>query len=276
MKKCGTQYLLMQKVAASRSEVAFIPLLCKSWSCETCRPKKAEIVRAFIRKSFIGKKVWMMTFTFYHSGTALDAWKKIGSCVNRMLTYARLHCGAFDYIRVVEPHKDGSWPHVHLLSTVPFSDTTFVKLVTDWGFGWNFHCAPIDALKASNYVSKYLTKPWPEGDADLLRQISKTRIVSCSRSLGSIFSKPSNWKLIPLSNPFRQIPYLRTAVIAELTDQGATVIEVKTIAEGFHIKADASLSSEFVDFLSDPFLFDSCDALHEAYLDAAQARATPF
>lgn len=264
--KCGQTYLFMHKTTDKGSDVALIPLLCKSWSCKTCRPKKADQVKLFIRKNFTERKVWMLTFTYSHVGTALNAWKGIGKDLNRMLSFARKYTGKFNYVRVVEPHKDGSWPHVHMLVDKDICSVNFVKLVTEWGFGWNFHCEPMDGVKASNYMSKYLTKEWPEGDADLLRQLSKTRIVSSSRELGPIFKCVSDWKVVKLPNPWRQIPYMRDSVVTELHKESASTIEITPINEGFYIKSDAVMSSGFIEAISDPLIWDMCDdARHDRH-----------
>lgn len=257
--KCGQTYLFMHKTTKKGSDVALIPLLCKSWSCSICRPKKADQVKLFIRKNFSKRKVWMLTFTYNHRGTALNAWRGIGNNLNRMLSYARKYNEKFSYVRVVEPHKDGSWPHIHMLVDKDICSNQFVKMVTEWGFGWNFHCEPMDGAKASNYMAKYLTKEWPDGDADLLRQISKTRIVSSSRELGPIFAGGSDWKVVQLPNPWRQIPYLRKAVVSELHKQFAFEIVITPINEGFYLKSDAILSPLFFDSISDPLSWDSCD-----------------
>ena len=273
---CGQMHLFMHKSTKSGSEIALIPVLCKSWTCPVCRPKKAEQVRHFIRKHFADQDLWMLTFTFFHRGTALNAWKSIGKKLNRMLSYARKYNGKFDYVRVVEPHKDGSWPHFHMLVTKNIASTRFVKLITNWGFGWNFHCKRMSAEQGANLMSKYLTKEWPTGDADLLRQFTKTRIVSCSRSLGAIFTNKPTWKLVKLSNPFSQIPYLRNAVFNELFKRKAGIIDVTPLPGGFYIVSDATLSPGFTAALSDRFEWDLCDDLHVAKLSPKRIQEWPF
>lgn len=256
---CGQSYRFMIKNKGTGSQIGLIPVLCKSWNCVTCRPKKAQQVKAFIRKSFTGKPAWMLTFTYFHKGTALNAWKKIGANMNNMLTYARKNSGLFNYVRVVEPHKDGSWPHVHMLVDKNIASTNFVKNVTNWGFGWNFHCVPIPPIKASNYISKYLTKSWPEGDAELHRQFTKTRIVSSSRALGPIFKTKSEWTVVKLSNPSRGVHALLNAAVTDLKKFGATEIEVELISDGFLITSDGNLSPGFVSTISDFTIFPTHD-----------------
>lgn len=273
---CGQSYRFMYKNTETGSQVGLIPVLCKSWSCVECRPKKASQVKGFIRKHFGDSELWMITLTFHHRGTALNAWKNIGKSLNRLLTYARKYTGKFNYVRIVEPHQDGSWPHVHMLVDKDIASVGFVKNIESWGFGWNFCCSPMDGIKASNYLSKYLTKPWPDGDADLLRQFARTRIVSSSRNLGPIFKTESSWKVVKLENPVRGVHQMANAVVIEMRKEGATTIEYECISEGFIIKSDATLSPGFVECLSGSVahLIDYCD--RASYLSAERVGIVRF
>jgi len=274
--ECGQIYRFMVKNTETGSQVGLIPVLCKSWSCDKCRPQKASQVKAFIRKNFSEGDLWILTFTYYHKGTPLNAWKNIGKNLNNMLSYARKYSGTFNYLRMVEPHKDGLWPHIHMIVSKDIATANFVKLVTAWGFGWNFHCKPIEAFQASNYLSKYLTKKWPEGDAELLRQITRTRIVSSSRRLGPIFKTDSTWKVVKLSNPWRGVHFLLNAVVSDLKKEGATSIDVELPGEGFLIKSDGILSQSFVHAISDS-LYWICDVQHHvAYVGYKPLGAVPF
>lgn len=249
-KDCGQSYRFMHKTTETGSQVGLIPVLCKSWSCNKCRPQKASQVKAFIRKHFSDGELWMLTFTYHHRGTAENAWKNIGKNLNNMLTYAHKYSGKFNYLRMVEPHKDGLWPHVHMIVDVNIATARFVKNVTSWGFGWNFHCKPIEAFQASNYLSKYLTKPWPPGQAELLRQITRTRIVSASRKLGPIFKTESSWKVVKLSNPWQGVHSLLSATVTDLRKEGATKIDVELLGDGFLIESDGILSRSFIEAIS--------------------------
>ena len=273
---CGQNYRFMYKNEGTGSQVGLIPVLCKSWSCPVCKPKKAQQVKGFIRKHFGTAELWMITLTFYHRGTALNAWKGIGKSLNRLLTYARKYSEKFNYVRIVEPHKDGSWPHVHMLVDKDICSINFVKNVENWGFGWNMHCTPMDGIKGSNYLSKYLTKPWPEGDADLLRQIARTRIVSASRELGPIFKTETTWKVVKLANPSRGIQQLASSVVAEMRKNGATDINYECISEGFIIKSDGFLSPEFIECISGP-LADLIECNNTVlHLNSEPLRSVPF
>jgi len=253
---CGKKFIFIKKRKGTRYVYAFLPATCKSWSCSTCRPVKADVVKDFIRTSFEEKPLWMLSITFFHSGTALEAWEAIGKNCNRMLTYARKYSGAFNYVRVVEPHKDGNWPHIHLLVDKPIAGTNFVKKVTDWGFGWNFHSKRMSAVAASNYVSKYLTKAWPDGDGDIYRIMTKTRIVTSSRVLGPIFKQHSSWELVEFDRPKEMLAFFRACMVNELHKNGASFVQVSPFGTGFICESDVSCSDMFLESIIEPWVWD--------------------
>ncbi len=263
---CGKRYLFLRRKLLSNYLYCIIPALCKTWTCDKCRRVKSGIVRTFITTNFKDKPLWMLSITFFHTGDVLDTWKTIGKKCNRLLTYARKYSGQFDYLRVIEPHKDGQWPHIHILCTKPIATVKFVKLLTQWGFGWSFHSAPTDVRECAFYVSKYLTKEWPAGSADLNRIISKTRIVSCNRSLGSIFKKESVWDLIDYNRNPEHIEFIHTLIVHDLTKHKASFIRSSSFSTGFIITTDVLLPSSFIDEYYDPYIERICkDFDYEVY-----------
>lgn len=170
-----------------------VPVKCKCWECPTCRKRKALQVAKFIRQHFDKRKLWMLTFTDPHRGDVLDAWKTMGDKWNRLRTWVTKEYGVFAYIRVIEPHKKGGWPHMHVLVDKPVAQTKMVKMITRWGFGWNFSSVRVSTNHAAFYVTKYLTKEWPDEKVQYLRSQSKCRIVQASHGLGPIFFVKSEW-----------------------------------------------------------------------------------
>jgi hypothetical protein len=197
----------------------------------------------------------MLSITFFHNGDAIEAWENIGKYCNRMLTYARKYSGNFNYVRVVEPHADGEWPHIHLVVDKPIDDVRFVKKITDWGFGWNFHSKPMTGIGAARYVSKYLTKDWPSGNADLYRVMTKTRIVTSSRSLGPIFKTHSSWRLVTFDHPKEQLEFIQAAMISELRKNGATYVSMSPLLSGFTCESEVRCSSDFIDKCLEPWIW---------------------
>lgn len=194
--KCYTHYMHLVKVDGTTKHDIFVPVRCKSWGCESCRSIKAKIVKDFIRRSFAGCKVTMLTFTDPHKGDVLEAWRTLGSRWNLFRTWAVKTYGKFQYVRVIEPHKMGGWPHMHVLVNVKMSEPRIRAMLKKWNYGYIFDKMEISVEGASQYVSGYLTKKWPGQQANALRRTTKTRIVQASQSLGPIFSKASDWKLV--------------------------------------------------------------------------------
>lgn len=264
--ECGKQFLLLRRKYAGHFYYAFLPLLCKSWVCEKCRRIKAGKVRNFIEKSFAGKPLWMLSLTYFHGTDPEAAWKKIGETCNRMLTYARKYSGTFDYIRIVEPHADGLWPHVHVLCTKPIATSHFVKLVTQWGFGWNFHSMPSGSDLAARYVSKYLTKKWPAGDAELMRVISRTRIVSCSRSLGAIFASENIWELVDYDRDPEQSRFLCNFIIDKCKSANCSFVISRPFSSGWLIETDVELRSAILSEIPDQYCWLYCTDLDYKFM----------
>lgn len=203
--KCYTHYMHLSKLENDIMQEIFIPVRCKSWGCSPCRSIKARIVMDFIKRSFAGQSLFMLTFTDPHRGSALDAWETLGSRWNLFRTWAVKTFGKFQYVRIIEPHKKGGWPHMHVLVNIKMSDPKIRSMLKKWGYGYIFDNMNISVTGAAQYVSGYLTKKWPDGLADRYRRESKTRIVQASQSLGAIFTKKSSWSLVTRKVRYEEI-----------------------------------------------------------------------
>ncbi|MCK5615175.1 hypothetical protein KAR91_75630, partial [Candidatus Pacearchaeota archaeon] len=245
---------------------AFVPARCKSWSCPTCRPLKANIVRRYIEQNFVEEPIYMMTLTFFHSGDVLDCWKTLGAKWNRMRTYLVKKYGRFDYLRIVEPHKKGGWPHMHILvrgfESLPKAD----DVITRWGFGWNYQCMRMPPKEAAKYVSKYLTKEWPSAEAEVLRQASKTRIVSVSRGMPPVFSQKSEWEVIEFGIPNEYTTFICNAIVNALIVKNADYVLSQKFGPGFIITSDVDVCPS-VDLESfDGSVWERCEDLDFTYI----------
>lgn len=194
--KCYTHYMHLAKLDAGVKQEIFVPVRCKSWGCESCRLIKARLVMSFIQRVFAGQSLFMLTFTDPHKGAAVDAWRSLGCKWNLFRTWATKKYGKFQYVRIIEPHKKGAWPHMHVLVNVDMGDASIRARLKNWGFGYIFDKMEISVKGASQYVSGYLTKKWPGNQANYYRQVTRTRIVQASQSLGAIFSFKSDWSLV--------------------------------------------------------------------------------
>jgi hypothetical protein len=252
--ECGSRFIYIKKTVNKKHLFAFVPSRCKSWSCPDCRPIKAKIVRDYIKKNFKGDNTYMLSLTFYHSGNALDSWKKLGKCWNLMRTYCVSRFGKFNYIRIVEPHKNGGWPHLHILIDKFIVDQKVVKKVTEWGFGWNMHNVHVDPVHAANYVSKYLTNKKFDADADVLRVASKCRIVSVSRGMPPIFSSESEWECVKYDVPNNHAEFMHSKIVDELIDKGCVAVYSRPYFGGFIIESDIDVNIDWCDDKMDPYV----------------------
>lgn len=263
---CGLTFLYLQKKIKNSWYYAFVPARCKSWSCPKCRPIKANVVRNYIKDNFKSDNLYMLTLTFFHSGDPLETWRNLGKCWNLMRTYIAKRYNAFSYLRIVEPHKEGGWPHLHVLVDGFVCDREVVKMVTKWGFGWNMHNQRISTAHAARYVSKYLTKEWPGVEADIMRIASKTRIVSVSRGMPPIFTAKSEWEVVRYQCPPEHARFMCNAIIKLLKDMGATVVDSEPFADGFIIQSDVFLSGAWLEERFDPYVWEVCDDYRFSYL----------
>lgn len=87
---------------------------------------------------------------------------------------------------------------MHVLVNVDMSEPRIRSMLTKWKYGYVFDKMEICVLGAAQYVSGYLTKKWPGVIANHYRQVTKTRVVQASQSLGAIFSQKSTWSLVNL------------------------------------------------------------------------------
>jgi len=263
---CGKTYLYLRKKVNKRFLFAFVPARCKSWSCKNCRPIKACIVKNYVRENFVGDDLYMLTLTFFHSGTALDAWLKLGSCWNLLRTYASKRYGKFDYLRIVEPHKKGGWPHLHILIKGCKIDSTILKKVVHWGFGWNSQVTRISAPAAVYYISKYLSKNNTDATSDVLRQSSKCRVVSVSRGMPPIFTVKSEWDVVQYNRPSEHASFMANAIITILKKHNATFILCKPFSEGFIIESDVDVPVYWLDSFDDPYVWNYCRKFDYSYM----------
>lgn len=255
---CGEKFLYLNKKTVFGNLLAFVPSRCKSWSCPSCRPIKAKRVRQYIIDNFTNEPIYMITLTFFHSGTALECWKTLGKKWNRMRTYLSQKYGKFSYLRIVEPHKRGGWPHMHILvqgfQSLPRADDK----ITRWGFGWNFHCKRMPPKDAAWYVSKYLTKDWPDNNADINRAASKARIVSVSRGMPPIFSVKSDWDVIQYDMPNVNALFYCNNLIRLLKEHHASYISSKAFGGGFIIHSDIPIPTGWIENTQDPYIWKYC------------------
>lgn len=141
-------------------EITVIPLRCKCWTCEDCRPlRKARL----IAEAQAGRPTIFITLTSrrredrspsWAAQELVKAWRKIRR------QYVKDHgLGTLAFLAVFEATKKG-WPHLHIVARSKWVDQDWLsKRMAD------LHDSPIvwvkaitDTKKIAHYVSKYLGK----------------------------------------------------------------------------------------------------------------------
>jgi hypothetical protein len=255
---CGSTYIYLRKRSDNGFLFAAVPARCKSWDCPVCRKIKSGIVSKYVEKHFSSCDLYMLTLTFYHSGSVLDCWRQIGARWNRLRSYLQKSGRSISYLRIVEPHKNGGWPHLHVLIRGFSIDSTVLKKITDWGFGWNCQCQRMSAAAAARYVSKYLSKPWPSDLSQELRKKTKTRIVCVSQDLPAIFTKESEWECVSFGIPSSHTEFMCNAAVSVLKSKNCQFVRCAPFFSGFVIESDISLSISDLLSFSDPYVWRYC------------------
>lgn len=169
---------------------------CNSWDCPECRRIKALKYRDRMKSLSRFDSVYMLTLTYYHSRPPLEVWQEIGATWNRFRTAVSKKYGKFSYIRVVEPHNNSPYPHLHVIMTVKVPDAELGMMATNAGFGYQINQQKIHGKGALDYVSKYLRKTWTGPQTQALRRETRTRIVSFSRDLVCSLPAAGEWDCI--------------------------------------------------------------------------------
>lgn len=197
--RCSTAFAVVRKSSENVTRVMKVPLACGRWDCPKCGIRKKLQVRTFVRKSFQDGDVHMLTLTFDRSKSPLETWQQIGKCWNRLNTALKREIGKFSYIRIVEAHKDGLYPHLHVLMSAKIVTEKGLRKITDAGFGWVCDTKTLPSYVAGNYVTDYVSKDLASQKSEKMRAETGTRLVSASRDLGAIYPKEGGWGVVAVN-----------------------------------------------------------------------------
>lgn len=135
---------------------------CKRWKCEDCGPwlkwRLVQAIEGAVEELPQLRRFFTLTLTGEARRFSLErryellqhAWTKLARRLDRRLP------GGFQYIKVVEPHKDGT-PHIHGLAArfIPVS-----LLSALWGEcgGGMVDIRFVDPQRVAAYLAKYMAK----------------------------------------------------------------------------------------------------------------------
>lgn len=253
-KRCEPMHIHCRREIGGREVSAIFPVYCNSWDCERCRSRKQRTVRHFIQHKFKNSQLYMITITFHRQLTASETWAELGACWNRLRTAITKVIPKFTYIRIVEPHKRGGYPHMHILTPDYIPARVLSKRITDAGFGFVFNRKRMSHQGACQYVAKYLSKEWISPEATEYRKESGARIVQASQDLGPVFRRGHDWEGVELYTDCRPRSLIVEEIAESLYRSGHRHIEYQ--------------EEEHVSYLiSDPPSLKTGDTVYQALLD---------
>jgi hypothetical protein len=193
---CEKYYCAVHHRTGNVSKYLAFPMRCKTWDCPVCRPIKALNYKERMKKLKCLQNLNFYTLTFFHSAPPAEVWENASKCWNRLRTNLRNRFGPFNYVRILETHKNSPYPHFHFVADYRFPPTALGTAAVAAGFGYQIDSQAIDSDRALDYVLKYLTKEWPRDDSKEYRKQYKCRIISFSRGLLSPSRRVTNWELL--------------------------------------------------------------------------------
>jgi len=147
-------------VKFSLDKATVIPLLCKCWHCDTCRPGRT---RRLVEEAKTGAPTLFITLTSRRraSLTADQAAQALVMCWRKIRReYVKEHGkGSLPFLCVFEATKKG-WPHIHIVARAKWLSQKWLKKRMA-----ELHNSPhVDVRrvhgvsKVASYISKYISK----------------------------------------------------------------------------------------------------------------------
>lgn len=154
---------------------------CGRWDCPVCGPRKAK---KLMRRALNGQiavegvengfrdqyNFKLLTLTYGGSekrrgATPKEAAKEMSKAFDKLIKAMRQEFGHFLYLKVFEAHKEGGWPHLHVLlvgkNIAPTEVRTYIEKLWRYKYHFGFiklNSKPDTRTKAISYTLKYLFK----------------------------------------------------------------------------------------------------------------------
>lgn len=160
--KCASRTLTRYNPADGT--LTIIPALCGCFGCELCGVRRASWLKTELAAAIARPKLGLVQFlTLTLRVNALgrsprQSWDDGATYWNRMRLRASRRFGAFSYVWVVEPTKQGTW-HLHLSTSLQAAPS---EIAEEWlastGDSYIVDSEPAGSERVINYLAKYSTK----------------------------------------------------------------------------------------------------------------------
>lgn len=184
-----------------RDTIGYKRLLCGTYRCPRCRPKKLRHVRSCIAKA-AGElrltRLATLTLDKKRIRAAVPSDRHIRECWRKMrVVLARRYGNSVPFIAILEFQKSGK-AHLHVLVGIYIPQRWLSKAWQGIGGGRIVDIRYVDVHRVAGYVASYLTNDKVKHTLTLLPP--RARIFSCSRGIGfSPKKENSGWWVCPCS-----------------------------------------------------------------------------
>jgi len=251
VENCGKYYAAVKRCSGEEIKYLVFPTRCKSWDCPVCRPIKAKEYRNRISLLFDGRQLYFYTLTYRHFISADLAWATYNDAWNRLRTNLTRQFGKYEFVRVLESHKESPYPHLHVITDCYFPPVKFGPAAVRAGFGYQMRSSKIDRDDAYSYLLKYLTKEWKNREGWELRKQNRCRLITFSRGIKKPIVESGSWSLVKFDRNYENCkdavlvdatwnPHWRTSIISEIDCGGLyqLVCVCEVVPDGFYSRKD--------------------------------------
>lgn len=186
---------------------------CKQWTCAYCaqvnrKQWNARLIDHINKKG--GLWGWFTLTAHSDKRGAFKSIKNLRDVWDKLIKRMKRKYGKFDYCRVYEPHKDGSY-HLHCIVGFHFDDLVtrkgkddkkvsyskwLAKTAKSFGIGWYTHADNVESHHHGGYIASYISKYITKLSVKEKSEIGRIRHIQCSQSWAKLVSeKKYSWKL---------------------------------------------------------------------------------
>jgi len=157
--------------------VLIIPMRCKSWLCDRCRPSKAARAIDMVVRGDPDRFLTLTCNPNQHESPQ-DALTCMKAAWPRFVRKMRKHFGSFEYSLVWELTKAG-WPHIHAAVRSGYLPQSAISKA--WREYSGSPVVYITTIKNAIHTAKYLAKYLYKDPANAIRLLGRSNLVQYSK-----------------------------------------------------------------------------------------------
>lgn len=184
---------------------------CGQWNCEYCakvlaRQWRARIIDAVNKIG--GMWSWFTLTAHGKKRGAVNSIANLRGAWDTLMKRMKRKYGKFEYVRVFEQHKDGSF-HIHAIGNFHFGDIRtrkqrdgkevkyskwLAKTAKELGIGYYTHADDIEENHHAGYVASYVTKYMTKMSGDFIDFLGRVRRIQPSQGFPKLPKNAEKWE----------------------------------------------------------------------------------